>query len=369
MSQKSGLSISSYSEKDYLYTRIQATYLKGHALLHNMMSPASFHSAAESKSEVCASLPAPNKKQAGSIILDLPMLSQLPCQLCDKADFELVFVVESSHKEHFQVVRCVHCKLVQVNPQPNARALRAYYQENYFLQRTKRGYDNYYSETTAQEICRVSMKNLRDLDFPAYEEEIMRKAKRQRNNKMPRALDIGCASGYFVELLLKRGWAAEGIELSQAPAQVGQARNLQIHIGDFLTYDKLCPCSYDLISFWASIEHMRQPKAALQRSASLLRKGGRLLLSTCRYGMLARIQKEKWRFMNVPEHLYFFNLLQLQEMASLAALESLCWISYGSGLTKKKRMGVFYKSSKAILDFLAKATGQGDMMALHFIKK
>ena len=33
-----------------------------------------------------------------------------------------------------------------------------------------------------------------------------------------------------------------------------------------------------------------------------------MILSTCRYGILARITGINWRYMNVPEHLYYYSL-------------------------------------------------------------
>ncbi len=310
-----------------------------------------------------------SQKGHKSILLSLPLIRQVPCNLCQNKEFKLLFVGESSRKENFQVVRCKKCCLVQVNPQPNDAALKPYYSNNYFLKRTKRGYDNYYSRVLHREICRVYWQNLKDLGFFTYENEVFSGVKKRISKKTPRSLDAGCAAGYFVQLLQERGWNSEGIELAEGPVKEATKRGLRVYKGDFLSYGRLKARSYDMVSFWASIEHMQNPYAVFEQSHRLLKKGGRLFISTCRYGLLARLNQEEWRFMNVPEHLYFFSLAQIKKMARTTGFELVNSVSYGSGLTKKKKMSWAYGQTKSILDFIAKKTNQGDMMALHFRKK
>ncbi len=301
-----------------------------------------------------------SKKRGRQIPLELPIVRQIPCNLCGNEEFNLIFTIESAHQEQFQLVSCHHCQLAQINPQPNAATVKPYYNENYFLKRTKRGYENYYSEAMKHELRRVYLKNLDDLDFFTYEKLIKK--------TLCRALDVGCAAGYFVELLKERGWQAEGIELSDAPAREGRKRGLKIHTADFLSPIRLKPKHYHLVTFWASIEHMHDPFAIFSQCARILKPGGRFLLSTCNYEFLAKIQKSKWRFMNVPEHLYFFNMKQLVKMAQKAGFSLVTSVHYGSGLTQKKEMGHLYGYAKKMCDYLAKRFKQGDMMALHFQK-
>ncbi len=296
-----------------------------------------------------------------------PLVRLVPCCLCGKEDFRLLFVKQSSRRESFQVVKCKGCNLVQVNPQPNSAAVRSCYDEKYFLRRTDRGYNNYFSEEMRKEVCRVYEQNLKDLKFDDYEGSLHAKKKaRSKKQSLPTTLDAGCASGYFVDFMQKRGWKAEGIELSPHATAEGKKQGLTIHVGDFLKAKKLRPNSLDMISFWSSLEHMHDPRAVFQKSKSLLKPEGRLILSTCRYGILARLRGEKWRYMNVPEHLYFFSLPQLILMAGQCGFRVISWVSYGSGLTAKNKMSFLYRASKAFLDPLIKLVDQGDMIAIHF---
>lgn len=298
------------------------------------------------------------------------MLRLVPCNVCGSVDFTPLFDKESSLREVFQVVRC-KCGLVQVNPQPDIEAVRPYYEAHYFQKRTDRGYDNYFSEALREEIRRVYELNLNDLRFPQYEERLLSKqaaVDELSPQTKPRALDAGCAAGYFVEHLKERGWNAEGIEISEAAAAAGRKRGLRITVGDFLTSSEMIPESYDLITFWASLEHMHDPARVLLRSNELLKPGGRMILSTCRYGLLARLHGRNWRYMNVPEHLYFFSLPGLKNFARSLGFRVVKSITYGSGMTARKDATPLYNRAKKILDPLVKWTRQGDMMAFHLEK-
>ncbi|MBL8018824.1 MAG: class I SAM-dependent methyltransferase [Leptospirales bacterium] len=284
----------------------------------------------------------------------------IPCNACGGMQFTRLFEKESSLRETFQVVRC-KCGLVQVNPQPDLKAVMPYYAESYFKKRTDRGYDNYFSEALRDEIRRVFTLNLMDLKFFEYEA----KALESGNN---RSLDVGCAAGYFVEYMRERSWRAQGIELSRAAGTVARKRGLDVTIGDFLTSAEMIPSTYDVVSFWASIEHMHDPARVLRRAHEILRPGGRMLLSTCRYGILARIRGKAWRYMNVPEHLYFFTLRGLAKMARKVGFRVVKTVTYGSGMTTKKDAGRVYETIKRYADPTVKFLNQGDMMALHLEK-
>ncbi len=305
----------------------------------------------------------------------------VPCDQCGSSQFLTLFEKDSSRDESFQVVRCVHCDLVQVNPQPDAAAVAPYYEASYFEKRTDRGYDNYFSGELKQQIRRVYEQNLNDLGFFEYEESCLSDAwfmqhceeqagaETEHRDYRPRALDAGCAAGYFVEFLQDRGWNSQGVELSRAAAKFGiDELGLNILIADFLTSKRLPKESYDLLTFWASIEHMHSPRRVFERCAELLKPGGRLILSTCRYGLLARWRGEQWRFMNVPEHLFFFSLDGIRNLAADCGFRTVASVTYGSGLTGKKNASLFYRAAKAVADPLVKRTAQGDMMALHFVK-
>lgn len=258
----------------------------------------------------------------------------------------------------FSLYQCKNCRTVQVAPIPDQDYLNKYYSNEYFTQRTDRGYDNYYSPEIRKELFRVWKLNIQDLAIDRFITE---------KSGIGRSLDIGCAAGYFVDYMRTRGFQAEGIEIADAPVAFAREKlGLKVYKEDFLSWDRNFEKKYDLITLWASIEHMRDPVSILKKIKKHLSPGGRVLISTCRWGILAKLQKTSWRFLNVPEHIFYFSYPGLIRLGRESGLEFVKGISYGSGLTAKKESSFFYDSAKFFFDRLVKWTNQGDMMAIHF---
>ena len=71
------------------------------------------------------------------------------------------------------------------------------------------------------------------------------------------ALDIGCgASGRILQLMLERGFAAEGLDLSERRLELARERHhdLTFHHADICRWE--FPQGYDFISAWDSIWHV-----------------------------------------------------------------------------------------------------------------
>ena len=285
---------------------------------------------------------------------------KIPCNNCSKETFKFLFKKKSNKKEIFEIVKCRTCGLVQVNPQPSMEEVSKYYADEYFTKRTDRGYDNYYSDKIRSEIERVFRLNLEDLGFFEWEKTL---------SEQKRTIDIGCAAGYFVNYMQSQGWTSEGIEIAEGPVRFAkEILKLNITRADFLEWDLEIKEKFDLITLWASIEHLHKPKETLKKIYSHLKPGGRMILSTCRYGILARLTGINWRYMNVPEHLYYYSLPGLTRQCEEIGFKKKSSITYGSGMTTKKNASVFYKISKRFLDWFVKWSNQGDMMAIQFEK-
>lgn len=280
------------------------------------------------------------------------------CNNCDSLDFHPLFIKKSSKGKDFLVVQCNVCGLVQVNPQPDFLEVSQYYSDDYFTKRTDRGYDNYYSEKIKNEVSRVFRLNLDDLGFFEWEKSLP---------PNPKTMDIGCAAGYFVDYMKSRNWDAMGIEIASGPVKYGrEVVNVSIIQSDFLEWDVNAETKFDLVTLWASIEHLHKPKETLIKIRKHLRPGGRLILSTCRWGVLSENMGIDWRFLNVPEHLYYYSLEGIIDQCKKIGYKKVSHITYGSGLTAKKDADFVYQWLKTTADSLVKYFDQGDMMALMF---
>jgi 2-polyprenyl-3-methyl-5-hydroxy-6-metoxy-1,4-benzoquinol methylase len=106
-------------------------------------------------------------------------------------------------------------------------------------------------------------------------------------------LDVGSALGTFLKIAESRGWKPEGVEISKFAADFARReRGLTVFNGD-LEHFPAADGSFDVVTFWDSIEHVTHPRENLRTAARLLRPGGIVLLTTdnfdCLIGDLARI--------------------------------------------------------------------------------
>ncbi len=277
------------------------------------------------------------------------------CIVCNNPAPVALFSKPSEDGDMFTLVRCPGCGLQYLSPRPSESGIARYYSSRYFTRRTDRGYDNYFSPEVRGEIERVFALNLKDLGFPGFEKGLPGER---------RALDIGCAAGYFVKYLASRGWAAGGIDISENCVEFAvEDLRLPVTRGDYLEAEY--GNRFHLITMWATIEHLHRPDAFLEKIHRDLEDNGRLYISTCRAGGLnfMKLFGKNWRYYNFPEHLYFFPAGALKKLLKQKGFEVLEYRTYGSGTG---RPGSLFRK---VADFSAKRFYFGDMMLISAKKK
>jgi SAM-dependent methyltransferase len=101
-----------------------------------------------------------------------------------------------------------------------------------------------------------------------------------------RLLDVGAGLGTFLRLARERGWDVQGVEISPFAADhIRRTVGVPVFEGDLGAFDAP-EGSFDLVTFWDSIEHVERPREYLQRAFRLLRPGGALLLTTDNFDCL-----------------------------------------------------------------------------------
>lgn len=141
-----------------------------------------------------------------------------------------------------------------------------------------------------------------------------------------RLLDVGCASGLFLQHAINAGWDVVGVEPSQELYRAAQQRlGPQAAIyGSTLQSIILPPASFDAITLWDVLEHVFDPVFFLKRCASLLRPGGHLFANVPDLDSLqSRILGSRWPLL-LPEHLNYFNRRSLQLCGNNAGLQ---WVA------------------------------------------
>jgi len=168
------------------------------------------------------------------------------------------------------------------------------YSESYFRSTNSGalGYDDYIADR--DKICRTFRKRLREVEIQAG-----------RKGKL---LDVGCATGFFLEIAGQLGWEAKGIEISAFACEFARRHmSVDIMCGS-LAQAELIPESFDVITMWDFIEHCPDPSTELAHAHRLLKPGGLLALTTPNISSVsARIWGARWMGIKQGEHLYYFS--------------------------------------------------------------
>jgi SAM-dependent methyltransferase len=126
-------------------------------------------------------------------------------------------------------------------------------------------------------------------------------------------LDVGSGDGVLLDALHVRGREALGLERDSTRADVRAA--------EVTSFDERCG-EWAAVIFWHSLEHLREPAAALDRAYSLLAPGGLLVIAVPNRGSWqARLFGPRWFALDLPRHLVHVPATALLEGLRARGLE------------------------------------------------
>jgi 2-polyprenyl-3-methyl-5-hydroxy-6-metoxy-1,4-benzoquinol methylase len=142
------------------------------------------------------------------------------------------------------------------------------------------------------------------------------KIQAQHGAPISHCLEIGCAYGFFGEVLLKH-FPVKYCGIDVVPEAVNFGRDqlgLDLKTGDYLELEApIAP--YSDVFLWDVIEHLPNPEQFIQKVYQELLPGGRIFISTGDIGaLLPRIQGPKWRMIHPPSHLQYFSSATLEAL-------------------------------------------------------
>lgn len=135
-----------------------------------------------------------------------------------------------------------------------------------------------------------------------------------------RMLDIGCGDGASLLMMQAKGAVAYGTELDHNVVTPAKKLGLTIHIGDIDTAP-YPDQSFDVITLSQLLEHVADPIAFLQQVKRKLKPGGKLVITTPRFGGLQQhLSGRRWINWHIPFHVNFFSRSSLQRLADATGL-------------------------------------------------
>jgi len=151
-------------------------------------------------------------------------------------------------------VEC-RCGLVFVTPQPDGRALKTAYDQEY--------YDEWAGQ--APERDRLWRRRLALVE--------------RFSGRAGRLLDVGIGTGAFLTLARSRGWRVAGTEISASAVKTGLGHGLDVVESEI--WDAAFPAgAFDVVTCWHVLEHVRDPRRVLEEALRVLRPGGWLFVAT-----------------------------------------------------------------------------------------
>ena len=196
----------------------------------------------------------------------------------------------------FNVVKCRSCRLMRTNPRPTSDTIGYYYPDNY----------GPYVGTRVQHTRPKSANWLKKMLKPLFRFVFKLNTTTIPTMAPGRMLEIGCASGAFLNQMNAEGWQVQGIEFSKKAAQTAAELGHRVHAGTLETAPQPDE-SFDLIVGWMVLEHLHDPIACLRKLQGWVKPGGRLVLSVPNANSLDFRLFKKYCYANhLPNHLYHF---------------------------------------------------------------
>ena len=223
------------------------------------------------------------------------------CNYCEADDHEPVTQGPDlllNRQEIFYLVRCRQCGLIYQNPQLTLEEISDHYPEKY-------------------KPYRLDIENETQITRRIDAQYGLSRRCQQLSKHYPAKgtlLDIGCATGLFINEMRQQGWQVQGVELSPYAAEYArQTFDLNVFTGT-LEAAELPTHSFDVVTMWDVLEHVIDPKATLREINRILKPGGMLALSLPNPGCIeARLFGSHWIGWDRPRHLHLFTTAVLQK--------------------------------------------------------
>jgi SAM-dependent methyltransferase len=137
-------------------------------------------------------------------------------------------------------------------------------------------------------------------------------------------LDIGCGRGAFLRRIDRAGWRGPLRGLEPDPLTADLARkevDIPVDVGT-LEETAIEPGSAGTVVMRHVIEHVRDPRAALERVAEILEANGRLYLATPdARALAASVFGRFWHGYDPPRHLFSFTSNGLRQLLESCGFE------------------------------------------------
>jgi 2-polyprenyl-3-methyl-5-hydroxy-6-metoxy-1,4-benzoquinol methylase len=205
-------------------------------------------------------------------------------------------------QEPFDIYQCHNCQVAFTHPQPAVSSLSKYYESNSYVSHSSK------ATSLVDSVYLLARRfSLR------WKLKIIEKIKQTGS-----ILDYGCGTGDFLAMCKANGWKIDGVETSKKARPIATQ-----HVGKQIVENlEGCLETYDIITLWHVLEHVAEPKKALQSLTSKLKEQGHILIAVPNLNSYdAEYYKEFWAAYDVPRHLWHMSQQSMQTILLDAGLK------------------------------------------------
>lgn len=190
------------------------------------------------------------------------------------------------------IVECTKCGFKFTNPRPTAEELPKFYDRDYYLDEEIFGES--YQEDGGAESDFIYPKRITELE--------------NWFSERGKVLELGAARGGYVNALAKRGWKAQGIDISEYAVGFGRKRyGVDLIAGTLESVD--FQDTFDAIVMYQVLEHVPSPKKILEESYGLLNENGIIVIEVPNlesFDMKINKKRKMYSY-DLPRHLSHFS--------------------------------------------------------------
>ena len=184
-----------------------------------------------------------------------------------------------------------------------------------------------------------------------------------------RLVDVGCSRGQFVADAKAAGFEAEGVEPAPRLAAAARAEGLDVHTG-LLEELRLPEQSFDALTLFEVVEHLKEPLPLLGEAARILRPGGVVCLTTGNAASwTVAAMGARWDYFDMARdggHVSFYNPRSLALLAQRAGYTPLAIETARVRFSEKgDALHALAKAAAELLNLPARLAGRGHDMTAY----
>ena len=201
-------------------------------------------------------------------------MENVKCIVCNRNNYKLFTKLSTNEFNHnsFNLVKCLECSMVYLNPRLSARNIKVYYNNNYRPHNNKSNFHLF-----LQKINHYWKKSI----ITGY-------------IKGGCLIDVGSGNYNFINYMKTYGWKVDNYD-EYTESTINQL-------------DECNDIAYDAITMWHSIEHIHDLDQILTNLKRIIKPNGLIFIACPNINAIDRfLLKDSWVAYDVPRHLYHFS--------------------------------------------------------------